>query len=157
VASAPVFTCPRCDCKLIDPDGLGWCRNCGFCRSLEEDKNKAAVAPVALARRPSLLGLVDLVEILSYLPSWFWVLLGGMASVALLSLPPAFLLPPEGLERALWSTLQIAAGVIAILAAQGWALLAIAAEDERLSGKDLILSFRLWSLTLARLPRTHGP
>jgi hypothetical protein len=152
----PSDACPRCQSKLIDPQGLGWCRGCGYCRSLEEDK--AALAPTAsVAPRESLLGLVELGELLALLPSWFWTLLGGIVTIVLLTLPPALVLPQEGLARALWCTLQIAVGLLIILAAQGWALMMIAAEDERLSGKDLVFSFRLWSLAFARLPRLRCP
>src|SRR5262249_39401250 len=59
------------------------------------------------------------------------------------------------LSRALWCTLQMVLGLLLIFAAQAWALMAIVADDERLSGKDAVIAFRLWGLTLSRLPRTH--
>src|SRR5262249_36150457 len=27
--------CPKCGTKLINPENLGWCRKCGYCRSIE--------------------------------------------------------------------------------------------------------------------------
>jgi len=35
------FPCPRCGKPLTDAAGLGWCRACGYCRSLEEAKAPA--------------------------------------------------------------------------------------------------------------------
>src|SRR5260370_36875121 len=36
--AAPVvpspLDCPRCGGKLMNPDSLGWCAKCGYCRSL---------------------------------------------------------------------------------------------------------------------------
>jgi hypothetical protein len=158
VESSPLEFCPRCRARLIDPDGLGWCRGCGFCRSLEEDRQKAGIRAAARsAHQPSLLGLVELLQLFTLLPSWIWILLAGMAVTVLFTLPPSLVLPAEGLERALWCTLQMVAGLLMIFAAQWWALWLIAPEDERLTGKDLIIPFRLWSLTLSRLPRLRGP
>ena len=36
--------CPRCKGKLINPQELGWCPKCGYCRSLEKDKATARLA-----------------------------------------------------------------------------------------------------------------
>lgn len=155
--SAPAAPCPRCGGKLTNPEGLGWCPSCGYCRSLEEDANKVALAIAPVKRQPSALGLVEFFEVLSKLPGWLWGLLGGIAAIVGLSVAAdCFLLPPgDSMARALWSALQFGAGLIGLFAAQVWAFVLIAPDSEHLSARDLILSARLWSLTCRRLPRTQ--
>jgi hypothetical protein len=148
--------CPRCGKPLIDPSGLGWCKGCGYCHSLEQDKARAPAAAGAPTgrRKPSALGLTELYEQVTVLPVWFWVLLGGVVAIVGGSFVPATLLPKTGLMRALWATAQLAAGLVLILAAQIWSLIMLAPDDEKLGNKDAILSARLWLLTCQRLPRT---
>src|SRR5262249_45628841 len=76
--------------------------------------------------------------------------------VVAISVPPALLLPPDTLRRAIWSTSELVLGVLMILAAQFWALMEVASEDEGLGAKDLFLSGRLWWQTCKRLPQTSG-
>src|SRR5438128_8285935 len=92
--------CPRCGGKLTNPEGLGWCPSCGYCRSLEQDAKKAALATPAAPRGPSPLGIVEFVEVLGRLPRWFWGLLGGSVVVVLVSVAADFILPDESLARA---------------------------------------------------------
>src|SRR5690348_15640877 len=56
-ATPEVPLCPRCGGKLTNPEGLGWCPSCGYCRSLEQDAKKAALATPAKPRGPSPLGI----------------------------------------------------------------------------------------------------
>jgi hypothetical protein len=160
---APV--CPRCQQgPLVDPNGLGWCKACGYCRSLEEERAKdpppeaaAGEASTAKKTRPSVGGLVELGEAVYKLPSWVWVLLAGMAGFALVSLLPSKKLPLDSLERAVWCTLQIAMGLLLILAAQFWAVIQIAPHDERVSARDVLLPARLWGLVFKRMPAMRLP
>ena len=46
-AAADSSACPRCGARLTNPDGLGWCPGCGYCRSLEE-----RAGPSSRCRRP---------------------------------------------------------------------------------------------------------
>lgn len=155
-APANANACPRCDKPLIDPDGLGWCRACGYCRSLEEERAKQPLdAPAPAPGKSSPFGIVEFGRLLVHLPSWLWVLLGGFGLVVLMSLPAMLTLPEGMLSRCLWSTVQIIVGVLMILAAQFWALMELADSDDRLGAKDGIISGRLWVLTLARLPETR--
>ena len=44
--------CPRCGQALIDPSGLGWCKACGYCRSLGAEQKPAAPPAPAKAAAP---------------------------------------------------------------------------------------------------------
>src|SRR6266704_3570259 len=56
--AAAKLTCPRCGGKLINPESLGWCRACGYCSSLEEERAKAVLPPTK-PRQASLFGAVE--------------------------------------------------------------------------------------------------
>ncbi len=146
--------CPRCAGNLIDPNGLGWCKACGYCRSLEEERARAPLQPAAAPREASRLGLAEFCGLLAKLPTWFWTLLAGIAAVLVCSLPPMLALPGESLPRCVWCTAQIVLGVLMIFAAQAWLVMLLAADDERLSFKDAILPGRVWALAFGRLPLT---
>lgn len=154
--------CPRCQHKLIDPEGLGWCKSCGYCRSLEEERARGPVPAVGKPKpsgppRPSKLGLSEFVDLLRKTPSWAWGLLAGMAAVVLLTLTPALALPEDSLPRALWCTLQIVIGAVMLFGGQVAALAMVAGDDERLTFKDALLPLRLWVTAVRRLPETRRP
>jgi hypothetical protein len=142
---------------LIDATGLGWCQSCGYCRSLEEERARGAIpswdaaAPKDAASEPT-----GADGWLAKLPSWAGMLLGGVVFVVLINVPPSLFLTPDTLTRAVWSTVGVVLGVVMILAAQFWALMTIAPEDDNLGIKDLLVSGRLWVLTCKRLPKTSG-
>jgi hypothetical protein len=96
--------------------------------------------------------MVEFFNLLSKLPRWFWVMAGGSAIIAAVSAASQYLLPAECLARAVWSTGQLALGIVVLIAAQVWALIVMAPEDDRLSAKDIIFAVRLWALTAKRLP-----
>jgi hypothetical protein len=150
-ASAAV-PCPRCGARMIDPNGLGWCQGCGYCHTLAQEKaDPAAPAPPP---PPSPLGTVEIFEVVRTLPGWVWVLLAGMVAIVGASFVPGTRLPRTGLVRATWATVQLAAGLLMIFAAQVWALLVLAPDDERLGNRDAILPARLWAQIFRKLPRT---
>src|SRR2546426_426791 len=65
--------CPHCRQPLIDPAGLGWCKACGYCRSLESEKiDKLLAAAPGPTRGAVLAGIAG------HLPVWIWVLLAGV-------------------------------------------------------------------------------
>ncbi|MCI0459990.1 MAG: hypothetical protein L0Z62_23815 [Gemmataceae bacterium] len=149
--------CPACGGKLIDPDGLGWCQACGYCRSMQtertrEQRRKPRKKP---PRGDSPLGVVEFFCLLAATPRWVYALFGGVGAIVLLSLLPNQLFADSPLGRCLWCTCQLAVGVIFVLAAQSWAVMVLADSDERLSGKDAIFSGRLWVLAVRKLPATQ--
>jgi hypothetical protein len=151
-APSPDAECPRCRARLIDPAGLGWCKACGYCRSLAmEAPNQLLAAAPQPSRGTVLAGAAFNV------PIWFWLLLLGVAGAAGLSLAAGRLLPPrDNLPRALWTSIQIGVGVLLVFSGQLVAVVSVAPEDERLSFKDAFVPMRLWGLVIARLPRLSG-
>ena len=151
-AEAGQETCPRCAQPLVDPHGLGWCKGCGYCRSLEMEKgNQLLQAAPEPSRGAVLAGAAGNV------PLWLWLLLGGLVVLAGMSLTAGRLLPPgNNLTRALWTTAQIGAGWALAFVGQLVALVRIAPEDEKLSFKDALVPTRLWGLVFKRLPRLSG-
>jgi len=150
-----VTTCPKCEGKLVDAAGLGWCQRCGYCHSLEQDRVKVPVAapkPMGKAKKP---GAGEFVVLLTRTPSWFWVMLGGVVVVIGVTCLTAKPFRPTPFSRCLWCTVQIGAGAIVTFLAGFWALLSVASEDETMTAKDLFLPVRLWGLTCKRLPRTR--
>jgi len=150
-----VTTCPRCQGKLVDAAGLGWCQSCGYCHSLEQDRAKAPVAaPIAAGKRkkPS---STEFLVLLVNVPSWFWTMLGGVVIVIGVTVLTAKPFRPTPFAQCLWCTLQIGLGALVMFLASFWALLSVASEDETMSAKDMFLPGRLWSLTCKRLPRTR--
>ena len=94
-------------------------------------------------------------EMLGKLPVWLWVLVGGIAIVAVMSVAANCVLPADSLARALWSSIQLGTGLLGLLAAQIWAFVIIAPETDHLGAKDLVLSTRLWSMACRRLPESQ--
>jgi hypothetical protein len=154
VVAAP-DSCPRCRGKLVNPDGLGWCQNCGYCHSLEQDRAKVPLKTAPKVQRKADPNIIDFARLLVNVPSWFWTMLAGAALVVLFTwlMEPHYRRTP--FVRCVWCTVQIAAGALLVFFAEFWALLQVASADEALSAKDLFLPGRLWTLTVMRLPKTR--
>ena len=149
--------CPNCGHKLTDPQGLGWCQKCGYCRSLAEDMARIPLQQAKPQRRkPSPFGVLEFFQLVANFPTWVWVLLGGVLTIAAVNLPPAYLLADGTLGRALWTSIEICFGLGLIIGAQTWALCLLAPNDDRLGFKDAIFPGRLWVLAAEQLPRTRG-
>jgi hypothetical protein len=149
--------CPRCQGKLTDPKGLGWCQNCGYCRSLEEDRGAVVLPTRATQGAPgvSVFGLVECGQMLAMLPGWVWVMVSGAGVVVGLSFGVNQFMLQYGLSREVWGTVLVGVGGLTLFLAHVAALVVIAPHDDRLSGKDLFFPARLWTLTLKRLPATR--
>jgi hypothetical protein len=157
-APADPSLCPRCGGKLTNPDGLGWCPGCGYCRSLAEEE--AVVPPPvepAPPKKPSVLGATEFGEAMRRMPGWAWPLLGGAAAVAGASVAADYCLPEDGLARALWSALQMVLSVVGLVAAQLWAVMLVGAREDGIGARDVILGGRVWRAALRRLPATRKP
>jgi hypothetical protein len=151
--------CPRCGGKLANPGGLGWCSQCGYCRSLEEEPAAAVLpAPEAEAtKKPSALGAAEFAETVKLLPRWSWPLIGGTLAIVFVCLLGNGLLPEACLARAIWGTAQLLLSFVVLVGAQLWIILLVGASQDGLGPKDLFLPGRVWRTALRRLPETRGP
>jgi hypothetical protein len=144
-------SCPRCQKPLIDPNGLGWCKACGYCRSLNESEataaqEQAALAPTTLTATSSAIGQT---------PTWFWVTLAGVVLVTGATFACGHWLTFTPLQRALLTSVQIVAGFALMFVGQFIGLLRIAPEETTLSFKDALFPFHLYGLVFKRLPSTR--
>jgi hypothetical protein len=150
--------CPRCGGRLTNPGGLGLCAGCGYCRSLEEEAPAVAPPPEPPApKKPSALGATELGEAMRRMPRWAWPLFGGALVVVAASSAADYLLPEEGLARALCSATQMVLSVVGLIASQMWAVLLIGDREDGLGARDLFLSGRVWRAAFRRLPATRKP
>ena len=144
--------CPRCAKPLADPNGLGWCSACGYCRSLEDGDAAMSQAEAAISR-PSYGGMTETGQAIRGLPMWFWTSLLMVALGVFVSILANRQLPlGDCLERARWTTLQIAVGAFLILSAQARILLNIAHEEPSLGCLAAIFPGRIWVCAYKRLP-----
>jgi hypothetical protein len=145
-------SCPRCQQPLIDPAGLGWCKACGYCRTLQAERDNAL-----LQKRPEPSRGDMLSKAARGIPQWFWILIGGIGVLAGMALAAGYLLPPGNcLPRAVWTSVQIPLGLLVVFAAQLYAVMRVAPDDERMSFKDALVPTRLWVLVAKRLPELSG-
>lgn len=149
-ANPETSPCPRCRKPLIDPKGLGWCRACGYCRSLEDTPQQAA-APVQQSQ-PNQVTATG--AAIAQMPIWFWVMLLGCAGMVGANFAAGRFLTLSPFQRALFTTVEIGVSVGVLFLAQFFALLRIAPEDASLSFKDAVFPFRLYGLIFKRLPAT---
>lgn len=148
--------CPRCKTPLIDPGGLGWCKSCGYCKSLENSKKeppRVEKAPIPeLESKPS-------AEPPGSTPrastTWIWVTMIGSMFVAGATVALGTLLTLSPFERALLTTVQTGGAVVVILFGQFIGLLKVAPDDSTLNFWDAIFPFRLYGLIVKRVPATQ--
>lgn len=143
--------CPRCQKPLIDPNGLGWCKACGYCRSLAESEAKAAEASKPAA--PTTVGATS--SAIFQTPTWFWVTLGGIVLVAGGTFALGNFLTLAPLQRALLTTVEIGLGAVIMFIGQLIGVTQIAPDESTLNFKDAVFPFRLYGLVLKRLPSTR--
>jgi hypothetical protein len=154
-STAPVVPCPKCKQPLVDPKSLGWCKACGYCKSLAE-------APIASASdTPVHPSYVDdwgeAGRVLSNaLPMWFWIAFVGVVVIAVGGVAYSKYARPTEFQRAVVATVGILGGLACMLVGQFIALIRIAPEDATLGFRDALLPFRLYPLLCARLPRLQG-
>ncbi len=151
----PALLCPRCGDRLISPESLGMCPGCGYCRSLEEGKDKIPPPPEPKERRPSLFGMVEFIELLGWLPLWFWTLVASAGLVVVVTVFARREVSAHSAVLTWWGGVQFVAGVLLLIAAHVWALLRVAHDDEGIGPFDFVpYSPRIWRLVFRRLPAT---
>ncbi len=142
--------CPRCGKPLIDPQGLGWCKACGYCHSLNESQKNTlpdeAVGPTTLSATGSAV---------TQLPAWMWISLLGLVIVVVSVIALGRFVPLKPLERALVTTIGSAIGLGVMLLGQFIGLMRVAPDDPTLTFKDVVFPFRLYGIVMKRLPFTQ--
>jgi hypothetical protein len=146
-AAPATDSCPRCQKPMVDPQGLGWCKACGYCRSLEDGPKMPAPAPAAGPTH-----LTATAGAVREIPGWFWVAAIGVVLIAVASFACGLFLTLKPLERALFTTAQVVAGLAVMFVGQFIALIRIAPEDSGLKFLDALLPFRLYGMVMKRLP-----
>jgi hypothetical protein len=134
----------------VDPQGLGWCKACGYCRSLEDGPKHVAPAPVA---GPTQLSATT--AAIGETPSWFWVTAIGVILIAGATFACGYYLKVSPLERALLTTGQMAVGLAAMFAGQVLALVRVGTQDSSIGFFDAIMPFRLYGLVFKCLPTSR--
>jgi hypothetical protein len=153
--SSAIAPCPKCSARLINPESLGWCPKCGYCRSLEEDAKNSPLSLQLQGKsisKPSPLGALEFWEMVVGLPIWLKILVAGIAIVAVVALGLNFALPSESFSRAICSTLIIVIALGCLIAAQVWSVILIAPDEERVGPKDMFFPGKIWGFVFRRLP-----
>src|SRR5258708_1030023 len=102
-----VAPCPRSQKALFDPAGLGWCKACGYCRSVAESDTKVEQAPVKA--QPNTMTATS--DAIGQMPKWFWVALIGVALIVGITFMIGHKSRMSPFDRALFATVQIGIGV----------------------------------------------
>jgi hypothetical protein len=152
--AVPDSACPRCDTPLIDPERLGLCPGCGYCRALAQAP-PLLTGPRAAPCWASALGLVGFWQRFRLLPVGTWLILGAALTVLPLSYLADRNLPTGSRERALWSSVQVGVGAAVLLLGQAWTLRLLWARQERASLFAVLFPLRLWPQAVRWLPDTR--
>jgi hypothetical protein len=152
--SQVISTCPRCEKPLVDPGGLGWCKGCGFC-ALQAESTLAAAKATGAPRPRTQPGLGKTGKSLGNTPIWVWVTAIGMAGIFIATIAGERSVRLTDLQRAIFTSVQIGAGVALMLLGQFIGLIRVAPDDSALSFKDMFVPFRLYSQIFQHLPRTQ--
>jgi hypothetical protein len=143
--------CPRCKKPLTDPNGLGWCQACGYCRSLAE----CQVEPnVQAPSEPNALATTG--GAIAQMPMWFWITALGAAIIVVGTILGERYTNWTPLQRAIFCTVELVAGLGVMLIGQFIGLLRVAPGDPSISFKDAIFPFRLYGLIVKQLPSTRN-
>jgi len=157
VPREPDAVCPRCAIRLIDPNGMGVCPVCGYCRSLDRDAVKVADQDTQPQHGMGD-GLWMLFGMLRRMPGWIPVLIAGAIGVILVSFAIDHQLPHHHASRKYYSTVQLGSGFLMLYLAQWWVLGILAPKENDLTGNELfVISGKLWSKALHHMPATRWP
>jgi hypothetical protein len=146
--------CPRCKQPLIDPKGLGWCKVCGYCRSLAEGEKHTAGMSEGKPAAPQ--NTVEATTAaVGQMPLWIWVTLVGIATIGGSGYWVGHHLALTPFHSALLTTLSIGVGVLMMFIGQFIGVLRIAPEESTLGFFDVIVPFKLYALVMKRLPSSQ--
>src|SRR5262249_43189056 len=136
-----------------DPDGLGYCPRCGFCRAVEQEKALAQAAPAQEAANGQLAASWQAAR---GPPGSAWGILGATVFLVPVSFLAHRHLGVSSRARYFWMAAQIALGITSFFAAQVWAFILVR-QKERVGVLDLVFPGNLWRHAFLGLPETGGP
>jgi hypothetical protein len=140
---------------MVLVSGWSWCHGCGHRVAGREDP-VATQTPMPSGARPrTLTGESELALAARLIPSWVWVLFGGLVVIAAVTCAADMLLPYPSRERAIWSTAQFFLGLAAFLIAGIAVSGHLGMQREHFGLADLFMPDRLWPRALKRLPHTR--
>ena len=153
-APAPAVTaCPQCQQPLCDPKGIGWCKACGYCRSVAESGKKVAATPTPKPAVPSTVSVTR--SAILHTPTWLIVTVVGAVAIVVALLAIGRFMPMTALQRAVITSSVIVGGVFVMFVGQFIGLLKTAPTEATLSFKDAIFPFHLYGLVLKRMPEAQ--
>jgi hypothetical protein len=145
--------CPRCKGRLVNPQELGWCPKCGYCRSLEKDKATARLVTETQPGRSALHRFGEIGELIGKIPDWGWATAAGVCViVAAASLANRFLPEHDSLARAVISLIGVIFSIVVILLVNLWSLFRLGATDEHVGPKDVFFCVAIWRKICMNLP-----
>jgi hypothetical protein len=148
--------CPRCQQPLVDPNGLGWCKACGYCKSLaESEKTNAKAPPLPTEKAAPQNAVMATGSAIVQTPTWFWVSLVGVVLVSGATFACAHYLKFTPLQRALLTSGQMVVGAGVMFLGQFIGLLRIAPDESTLGFCDAVFPFRLYGMVMKHLPSTR--
>ena len=145
-----VLPCPRCQQPLVDPAGMGWCKACGYCRSVSESGKKVEATPVAKPATPNAITVTG--SALTKTPIWLIVTVAGIVAIVGALIAIGRFVPMSPLQRAILTSSVIGGGVFLMFVGQFIGLLKIAPTEATLGFKDALFPFHLYGLIFKRLP-----
>jgi hypothetical protein len=150
--------CPRCHGKLVNPQELGWCPKCGYCRSLEKDKATARLVKEAPPTHSAFNRFGEMGEMIGKIPGWGWTTAAGACAIVALACVTNHYLPPvDSLARALIGLIGVVATLVVFLCLNLWSLFLLGANDENIGPKHVIFCAPIWRKICLRLPETRYP
>jgi hypothetical protein len=128
---------------------LDACLKCGYTRG---EPKAPAPAPVS---KPASSAAV--LEAAREVPTWVWVLAGGCLTILAVCAAMSLRLSANGFDRALVSTVLLAAGLVGMIVAELWVIPLIMMDAPELRTWDFLVPYRLWAVAAGKLPRTRRP
>jgi len=149
----PGETCPRC--HTTEPWGHdSWCPNCGFYPSVDSDgiNDDSWQDQIPVEEEPVPEG-----NLFASLPAWFWIMMGGAASILVAGLGVRTQAAQQESLRGTIALSTLGIGFTAIGVAHLLALIYAMKHDRRVRLTDAMVAwFTIWQPTITQLPASRG-
>ncbi|QDT63649.1 ATP dependent DNA ligase [Calycomorphotria hydatis] len=135
------------DCGGLTPWGESpFCPECGYYPSLKKRIELPEVNKDWEGGEP--------VSLMSAIPMWAWVMVGGMGAIVVICAVLSAPLPAESAVRGEWAIIQAALCTIGVFTAHLTAFIVACQRDDRFGPFDLFMKpFGIWKIVLMKLPK----